>query len=247
MHNTLEVPVDSLAAAEIAAPFAERLELCDDLASEGWSPSIELVRSIRAITRTGLVAMIRPRTPDAVRELVPAAFRATPAVMEASLREIDAYAKAGADSVAIGVLDGDGHVDVSACTRLRDAALQHGLVVAFLRTIDLATDRARAMRDLTALRFTRVVTAGVRGWDASVRTLPERVAVIAEDIRVTHDEAMRLGCKPVEVVPGGGVRASNARAWLAVSPHLHASCRRGMHIDRDEVIALRTVMQSAGQ
>lgn len=247
MHTTLEVPVDSLAAAEIAAPFAERLELCDDLASEGWSPSIELVRSIRAITRTGLVAMIRPRTPDAVRELVPAAFRATPAVMEASLREIDAYARAGADSVAIGVLDGDGHVDVSACTRLRDAALQHGLVVAFLRTIDLATDRARAMRDLTALRFTRVVTAGVRGWDASVRTLPERVAVIAEDIRVTRDEAMRLGCKPVEVVPGGGVRASNARAWLAVSPHLHASCRRGAHIDRDEVIALRTVMQSAGQ
>lgn len=245
MQTTLEVPVDSLAAAEIAAPFAERLELCDDLASEGWSPSIELVRSIRAITRTGLVAMIRPRTPDAVRELVPAAFRATPAVMEASLREIDAYAKAGADSVAIGVLDGDGHVDMTACTRLRDAALQHGLVVAFLRTIDLAADRARAMRDLTALRFTRVVTAGVYGWDASVRTLPERVAVIAEDIRVTRDEAKRLGCNPVEVVPGGGVRASNARAWLAVSPHLHASCRRGSRIDRDEVIALRTVMQSA--
>jgi len=245
MHTTLEVPVDSLAAAEIAAPFAERLELCDDLASEGWSPSIELVRSIRAITRTGLVAMIRPRTPDVVRELVPAAFRATPAVMEASLREIDAYAKAGADSVAIGVLDGDGHVDMTACTRLRDAALQHGLVVAFLRTIDLAADRARAMRDLTALRFTRVVTAGVYGWDASVRTLQERVAVIAEDIRVTRDEAKRLGCNPVEVVPGGGVRSSNARAWLAFSPHLHASCRRATNIDRDEVIALRTVMQSA--
>jgi len=245
MHTTLEVPVDSLAAAEIAAPFAERLELCDDLASEGWSPSVELVRSIRAITRTGLVAMIRPRTSDAMRELVPAAFRATPAVMEASLREIDAYAKAGADSVAIGVLDGDGHVDMPACTRLRDAALQHGLVVAFLRTIDLAADRARAMRDLTALRFTRVVTAGVYGWDASVRTLQERVAVIAEDIRVTRDEAKRLGCNPVEVVPGGGVRSSNARAWLAVSPHLHASCRRGANIDRDEVIALRTVMQSA--
>ena len=247
MHTTLEVPVDSLAAAEIAAPFAQRLELCDDLASEGWSPSVELVRSIRAITRTGLVAMIRPRTPDAVRELVPAAFRATPAVMEASLREIDAYAKAGADSVAIGMLDGDGHVDMAACTRLRDAALQHGLVVAFLRTIDLAADRTRAMRDLTALRFTRVVTAGVFGWDASVRSLPDRVAVIAEDIRVTREEAKRLGCDPVEVVPGGGVRASNAAAWLAVSPHLHASCRRGAHIDRDEVQALRTVMQSAGQ
>ena len=245
MPSTLEVPVDSLAAAEIAAPFAERLELCDDLASEGWSPSVELVRSIRAITRTGLVAMIRPRTSDAMRELVPAAFRATPAVMEASLREIDAYAKAGADSVAIGVLDGDGHVDMPACSRLRDAARQHGLVVAFLRTIDLAADRARAMRDLTALRFTRVVTAGVYGWDASVRTLQERVAVIAEDIRVTRDEAKRLGCDPVEVVPGGGVRSSNARAWLAVSPHLHASCRRGTNIDRDEVIALRTVMQSA--
>ncbi len=189
--------------------------------------------------------MIRTRTPPALREMVPPANSATPAVMEASLREIDAYAKAVADSVAIGLLDGDGHVDMPACTWLRDAALQHGLVVAFLRTIDLAADRARAMRDLTALRFTRVVPAGVYGWDASVRTLQERVAVIAEDIRVTRDEAKRLGCNPVEVVPGGGVRSSNARAWLAVSPHLHASCRRGANIDRDEVIALRTVMQSA--
>ena len=49
-------------------------------------------------------------------------------------------------ATSIAVLDGDGHVDMTACTRLRDAALQHGLVVAFLRTIDLAADRARAAR-----------------------------------------------------------------------------------------------------
>ena len=53
------------------------------------------------------------------------------------------------------------------------------------------------------------------------------------------------GRPPVEIVPGGGVRASNAASFLKVSPHLHASCRRGGVISRDEVTALRQVLGPA--
>jgi copper homeostasis protein len=242
-HRTLEVPIDSVAAARVAAPFADRLELCSDLASEGWTPDVALVREVRAIVdpaRTSIVAMIRPRLPGMSTALDVAAFTATPAVVEASRREIDASARAGADSVAIGLLRADATIDLEACAALRDHARGFGLVVAFLRTFDLLADRARGMRDLAALGVTRVVTAGVRGWDASVATLDERLATLGADVR----DAARAG-SAIEIVPGGGVRASNAVAFLRVSPHLHASCRRDGEISTDELSALREVMTLA--
>jgi copper homeostasis protein CutC len=247
MHDrpTLEVPVDSLEAAVLAAPFADRVELCDDLGSEGWSPTVELVTAVRGridIARTGIVAMLRPRVPGLPTSLDIAGFTATPAMVEACLREIDLFARAGATSVAIGPLTPDGHVDLDAARRMRDAALGRGLVVAFLRTFDLLSDRARGMRDLTDLGITRVVTAGVPGWDASVRPLAARIACLAEDSRIARDAA-GAGRPPVEVVPGGGVRASNASDFLGVSPHLHASCRRAGTISLEELELLAAVIK----
>ncbi len=244
MSATLEVPVDSIEAAVLAAPCADRLELCDDLASEGWSPTRDVVRATRAATRCSIVAMIRPRVDGALHELVAEAFRATPHIVETSLNEIDGYAKAGADSVAIGLLDGDGMIDMDACTRLRDAALQHGMIVAFLRTFDLLTDRSRGMQDLTTLKMTRVVTAGVYGWNAAVATLSQRISTLQQDVATANHHASRLGVNPVQIIPGGGVRSSNARQWLQVSPHLHASCRTNGVFDRNEVASLRAVLRS---
>ncbi|HYW50750.1 MAG TPA: copper homeostasis protein CutC [Gemmatimonadaceae bacterium] len=246
MRRTLEVPLDSLDAAIVAAPFADRLELCDDLASEGWTPDPSLIRAVREridTSRTSIVSMIRPRSANASAFLDVAAFTTTPRILEDCLREIDASAKAGADSVAIGLLTADGVVDMEACARMRDVALQHGLVVAFLRTFDLLADRQRGMDDITALGMTRVVTAGVSGWDASVLTLAQRLEVLATDVRNAEAAAARHGATAVEIVPGGGVRAANAAEFLTVSPHLHASCRRDGAISGEELGALAAALR----
>ncbi len=244
---TLEVPLDSLDAAVLAAPFADRLELCDDLASEGWTPRPTLIRTIRErldLSRTSIVSMIRPRSANNSAALDVAAFTTTPRILEDALYEIDASARAGAHSVAIGLLTPDGTVDMDACARMRDVAHEHGLVVAFLRTFDLLTDRKRGMQDITELGMVRVVTAGVLGWDQSVLSLPERLTVLAEDARNAEAAAKVHGVTPVEIVPGGGVRASNAAEFLTVSPHLHASCRRDGVISTDELQALRAVLSA---
>ena len=245
---TLEVPLDSLSAAILAAPFADRLELCDDLASEGWTPTPTLIREVRAridTARTSIVSMIRPRSANNSAALDVAAFTTTPRILEDALFEIDASAKAGADSVAIGLLTRDGFVDMDACARMRDVALELGMVVAFLRTFDLLADRARGMDDITALGLTRVITAGVLGWDASALTLPQRLDVLADDARNAATSAAAHGAAPVEIVPGGGVRASNAAEFLSVSPHLHASCRRDGAISAAELQALRDALTSS--
>ncbi len=247
LARTLEIPLDSIESARVAAPLATRLELCDDLASEGWTPTMELIRACRELvegTPTTLVSMIRPRLPGASKALDVAAFATTPRLLDASMREIEASARAGAHSVALGMLTPDGFVDMDACARLCQLARDHGLVVAFLRTFDLLTDRERGVRDLAALGFTRFISAGVLGWNAAVAPLHARIEVLGRDQQVAQREATRLSRACIEVVPAGGVRASNARAWLAITPHLHASCRREGAFDVDELAALRAEMKA---
>lgn len=236
--RTLEVPLDSLQSAVLAAPYADRLELCDDLASEGWSPSVNLVRSVRAAVEVELVAMVRPRVVGASTALTIAGFTANEVVVDSAVREIEEFARAGADSVAIGLLTGDGLIDMEACGRLVATAHGAGLTVGFLRTFDLLVDRERGMRNILALGVTRLLTAGVLGWDAASATLEERLAVIELDV-LNARRCAATGSAGVEVVVGGGVRSSNALAGLAVSPHLHASCRRNGVINRDELAMLR--------
>jgi len=245
--RTLEVPIDSIDAARQAAPFATRLEVCHDLASEGWTPKMDLVRQCRDLvdgTTCTIVAMIRPDFPGCSRALDTAAFTTTPRLMDLCLREVEAAAAARAHSVGISLLTPDGHVDIDGNAKLMNHAQSFGLTVAFLRTFDLLADRERGMRDLTMLGFVRFITAGVLGWDASVATLDERIAVVARDVARAQSEAARLGCAPIEVIPGGGVRAANARRWLALSPHLHASCRRDGQFSSEELLALRAVMSA---
>ncbi|MHC4832501.1 MAG: copper homeostasis protein CutC [Planctomycetota bacterium] len=246
---TLEVPIDSLEVASAAAPMLsprDRFELCDDLASEGWTPKMELVRAVRAEAPAGvgIVAMIRPRGAGAPSSLDVAGFTATPTVVEASIREIEDAAEAGADSVAVGLLTASGAVDLDACGRLVETARGCGLEVAFLRTFDLLVDRDAGLRAVHDLGCVRVVTAGVLGWDASVAGLPARLETLSADVARASKLATDARRPAVEIVPGGGVRASNAASFAAVSPHLHASCRRDGVFSPEELGALTSLRRS---
>jgi copper homeostasis protein CutC len=256
--RTLEVPVDSVEAVECAAEFADRIELCDDLATEGWTPQPSLVRAARDISdaqpagqRPRIIAMIRPRLPESTLALDAAAFAATSRVVAESEREIMACIGAGAQEIAIGLLDANGHIDISACARLRDAALSRGAAVAFLRVFDLLSDRMRGWRDIAALGIGRVLTAGVHGWDASVSSLGQRIKVMASDkeaaARAAPPAPAASRAAPPEIAAGGGVRAANAAEFLRVTPHLHASCRVGGRISTDELAALRARIDGSGE
>jgi copper homeostasis protein len=237
---TLEIPIDSVEAAEAAAPHLrprDRFERCEDLASEGWTPTPELIREVRrrVPSEVEVVAMIRPRLADSRAMLDLEAFLATPAVLAASLAEIEDAARAGADSVAIGLLTAAGTVDLDACGTLAERARSLGLVVAFLRTLDLLADREAGLDAIHELGCRRVVTAGVLGWDASVADVSARCEALSREASRVASLAAGLGGEVAEIVPGGGVRASNAAEFAAVSPHLHASCRREGRISVEEV------------
>jgi copper homeostasis protein CutC len=258
VRPTLEVPVDSIESVEIAAPLADRIELCDDLATEGWTPKESLVRAARDMgdalapaARPRIIAMIRPRLPESTLALDAAAFVATPRVIDASLREIACCIDAGAHEVAIGLLDASGRIDVAASARLRDEALARGAAVAFLRVFDLLTDRPRGWKDIATLGISRVLTAGVLGWDAGVACVADRVRTIVQDAewsgRECLEHALASGGAPVrtEIAAGGGVRAANAPEFLRATPHLHASCRVGGLISASELAALASTLRAS--
>jgi len=250
MNLAIEVPIDSMDGAVVAMPFADRLELCEDLSTEGWTPTPDLVRRVRGSMDEGgrpgarVVAMIRPRVPGAVVEPVLEAFVATPTVVDACLREIESMAEAGAHDVAIGLVRDDASVDVAAMLRLTEAARAAGMGVAFLRTLDLVQDRDQAMRDLVDLGMERVVTAGVPGWDASVASVGVRVERLMRDAQIANEHAASRGLRTVSIVPGGGVRSSNAREFMRVSSDLHSSCRVGGVLNAEEGCALRAVLDA---
>lgn len=256
---TLEVPVDSIGAVECAAPHADRIELCDDLSTEGWTPSASLVRAARDASdaqpaghRPRIIAMIRPRLPESSLALDAGAFLATARVLHASEREIAACLDAGAHEIAIGLLDAHGQIDMPACARLRDMALARGAGIAFLRVFDLLRDRTLGWRSVAALGIGRVLTAGVHGWDAAVAPVAERTSVLAADVASAEAacraaaSAARSPEQPIAIAAGGGVRAANADQFLQVTPHLHASCRVGGRISAAELTALRARMQARG-
>lgn len=254
---TLEVPVDSIEAVECAVPYADRIELCDDLATEGWTPTAALIRAARALSdaqpegqRPRIVAMIRPRLPESTLSLDAAAFVATGRVVAESEREIAGCIDAGAHEIAIGLLDAQGHIDRAACAHLRDAALARGASVAFLRVFDLLRDRARGWSDIASLGIGRVLTAGVHGWDAAVATISQRTSVMAADVDAAQ-RACAARASPdaraatrICIAAGGGVRAANADSFLRVTPHLHASCRVAGRICATELSRLRQSTRS---
>ena len=102
----LEVCVDSTASALAAKRGgADRLELCADLIVGGTTPSLALVRQVKAETGLPVRALLRPRFGDFCYD------RYELAQMEQLAAELVA---AGADGIVTGALTPEGDLDTAA-------------------------------------------------------------------------------------------------------------------------------------
>lgn len=123
MPYTLEVCVDSVASALAAKRGgADRLELCADLIIGGTTPSLALVRQVKAETGLPVRALLRPRFGDFCYDRYELAQMAETAA---------ALVQAGADGIVTGVLTPEGELDVDALRPIYAAArpLQRPLAV----------------------------------------------------------------------------------------------------------------------
>ncbi len=179
---------------------ADRIELCSGLAEGGLTPSVAAIRF--SASRIPTNVLIRPRGGD---------FVYSPEELDVMAEDIRAAVEAGAAGIVVGALTPDGHVDTGACRRLLADA--QGMDNTFHRAFDRAADPFRALEDIIALGFKRILTSG------QAATALEGAPLIAE--------LRRHAAGRILIMAGAGVSAENAADILQLScaDELHASAR----------------------
>lgn len=149
-NYVLEVCVDSVESA-IAAKSggATRLELCADLVIGGTTPSMELFQMVKETTNLPVHVLIRPRFGD---------FLYTDMEYELMCRQIQSFAKAGADAVVIGSLNADGTLNEFQMQGMIHAA--GGKKITLHRAFDVTRDALETLETARKLGVHTILTSG---------------------------------------------------------------------------------------
>ncbi|WP_282296257.1 copper homeostasis protein CutC [Stenotrophomonas sp. PS02289] len=241
MGHVLEIASNSVASALAAQRGgADRIELFDNLAEGGTTPSFGSIALAREELRIPLFVLIRPRPGD---------FHYDALERELMLRDIQQCRALGCDGVVIGALDADGNVDVPLCRELVRVA--GSMQVTFHRAFDAARDLSAALEDVIDLGCQRVLSSGGQasaeaGADtlaALVNQASGRISVMAgAGIKPGNiaSVAQATGCRELHA-SAKGTRRSAMRfqnpALVGLSPDWVAT-------DADEVAALRAALAS---
>jgi copper homeostasis protein len=179
---------------------ANRIELLQSLSVGGVTPSLGLVIEAMASVSVPIVAMVRPRGGD---------FVYTDSEFRTMIRDVKLFAREGVGGIVTGALLSDGNLDRERMRALRDAA--DGRPIICHRCFDQTPSASLALEQLIELGFARVLTAGHS---------PTALAG-ATNIQALVQQARQK----IEILPGGGVRPSNAEEILrrTGATQLHAS------------------------
>ena len=159
---------------------ADRIELCDNPAEGGTSPSLGTIEVVRKHLSIQIFVMIRPRGGD---------FFYSDHEFEAMKSDIEACKKLGVDGVVFGILNKDGTIDKARCKELINLAKPMG--VTCHRAFDMTNDPQQALNDCIEIGFDRILTAGQQA------KAIDGVDLIAELIKRAKDKIM--------IMPGSGV------------------------------------------
>lgn len=177
------------------AAGAARIELCDNLAVGGTTPSHGVIRAAVEVCRPAgvvVMCMIRPRGGD---------FEYTAAEAEVMVDDLLHAADLGADGVVFGCLR-DGHLDRALTARLAGLAKECGLLATFHMAFDALPEGEAldAIDWLAELGVDRILTHGGAAGTPIEQNLGRLRAYVER------------AAGRIVVLPGGGVSWENAEA-----------------------------------
>lgn len=175
---------------------ARRIELCDNLAVGGTTPSYGVTKAaveLAANYDTTIMTMIRPRGGDFVYHELEIAIM---------LEDIRLTAQAGSQGVVFGALTADKKLDKANLEKL--IAASKGMEIVFHMAFDELSDedQLEAIDWLSQAGVTRILTrAGVSG-----DSLEERFA--------HYHRILEHAKGKIEILPGGGIDLDNRQTFI---------------------------------
>ena len=175
---------------------ARRIELCDNLAVGGTTPSYGVTKAaveLAAIYDTTIMTMIRPRGGD---------FVYTDLEIAIMLEDIRLTVQAGSQGVVFGALTADKKLDKVNLEKL--IAASKGMEIVFHMAFDELSeeDQLEAIDWLSQAGVTRILTrAGVSG-----DSLEKRFAHYHRILEHAKDK--------IEILPGGGIDLDNRQTFI---------------------------------
>ena len=201
--SLLEISIDSLESAIASEQGgAQRVELCSALREGGLTPSLGLLRAVRANVGIQVYVLIRPRAGD---------FLYSKQEHQIMLEDIRIAAQEGVDGVVVGVLTAEGDVDTEQTTALVEFA--RPMPVTFHRAFDMTRDLQMALEDVIRCGASRILTSGGMPTAVLGQERLQKLATTAGE-RIT-------------VMAGGGVRPANVAALAQATglTEFHSSMR----------------------
>ncbi len=185
MSLPLEICVFNTATAiAAAAAGADRIELCENYANGGTTPSYGYLRTTRESVSIPIFPMIRPRGGD---------YYHRPEEIEIIQKDILLCKELGFEGVVIGLLNIDGTIDKDNTARLVEDA--YPLDVTFHRAFDRCKDPLEALETIIACGCTRILTSGQQPKAPDGKEL----------IKTLVDQADGR----IIIMPGSGINSSN--------------------------------------
>ncbi|HGJ9630578.1 TPA: copper homeostasis protein CutC [Streptococcus pneumoniae] len=175
---------------------ARRIELCDNLAVGGTTPSYGVTKAaveLAANYDTTIMTMIRPRGGDFVYNDLEIAIM---------LEDIRLTAQAGSQGVVFGALTADKKLDKPNLEKL--IAASKGMEIVFHMAFDELSDedQPEAIDWLSQAGATRILTrAGVSGYSLEKRF-------------VHYHRILEYAKGKIEILPGGGIDLENRQTFI---------------------------------
>ncbi|HZQ97158.1 MAG TPA: copper homeostasis protein CutC [Candidatus Sulfotelmatobacter sp.] len=210
----IEVCVDSVASALAAQRGgAHRVELCSALLEGGVTPSLGLLEMVRSRISIPLHPIIRPRGGD---------FCYSEEEFQIMGRDVEIAKHAGADGVALGILDRSGRVDIRRTRELVELA--GPLPVTFHRAFDMCADLQASLDEICETGAARILTSG--GEPDALRGV-EKIAELVKWERIKIMAGGRITARNVaQILEGTGVSEIHVGLASAVeSPMVYRNPR----------------------
>jgi copper homeostasis protein len=221
MHYQLEVCSFNIQSCVIAqAAGAARIELCDNPADGGTTPSYGTIKAVKEKVTIPVYPIIRPRGGN---------FFYSNEEWQIMQADIIMCKQLGCDGISIGIQKQNGDLDTDAMKRI--AALAYPMGVTCHRVFDRVPDPFAAVEALINCGCERILTSG-----------QEATAI---DGAILLQQLVAHAANRISIMPGAGVREHNLAALITATGayEFHTSAKKIM---TDNVVFKNNNVSDAG-